>query len=73
VGEVRAASETADDAVELRQWAESVGGHLVVTKGDPAALDPWGAPPPAVELQRRLIAQFDPHRILNPGRLPGGL
>lgn len=73
VGEVRAASDDVDGAGDLREWAESVGGHLVVTKGDPALFEPWGTPPPALELQRRLIAQFDPYRILNPGRLPGGI
>lgn len=73
VGEVRAASVSAEGAEDLRSWAESVSGHLVVTKGDPRLLDPWGAPPPGLELQRRVIAEFDPKRILNPGRLPGGL
>lgn len=72
VGEVRAASPDAEGAQELREWAEAVGGHLVVTKGD-GSFDPWGAPPPGLELQRRLIAEFDPRRILNPGRLPGGI
>ena len=73
VGEVRAASATVDGAADLRAWAESRGGHLVVTKGDPDVLDPWGTPPPGLELQRRIIVEFDPKRILNPGRLPGGL
>lgn len=73
VGEVRASSATADGAGELRSWAESTSGHLVVTKGDPDVLDPWGSPPPGLDLQRRIIAEFDPRRILNPGRLPGGL
>jgi glycolate oxidase FAD binding subunit len=72
VGEIRAASDTHADAHDLRGWAVSEGGHLVVTKGDPTAFDPWGAPPPGLGLQRRLIAEFDPARILNPGRLPGG-
>lgn len=73
VGEVRAASDSADGAAELRSWAESQSGHLVVAKGDPNVLDPWGTPPPGLELQRRIISEFDPKRILNPGRLPGGL
>ena len=71
--EIRAASEDCGDATDLRGWAESVGGALVVTRGDPDLFDPWGTPPPALDLQRRLIAQFDPSRIINPGRLPGGL
>ena len=73
VGEVRLASESAADATDLRSWAESVGGRLVVTRGDPEEFDPWGTPPPGLSLQRRIIEQFDPVRILNPGRLPGGL
>ncbi|HJS72078.1 MAG TPA: FAD-binding protein [Acidimicrobiia bacterium] len=73
VGEVRAASPTQEGADDLRSWAESIGGNLVMTKGDPSLFDPWGAPPPALALQRRLVSQFDPRRILNPGRLPGGV
>lgn len=73
VGEIRAASATADGADELRDWVESVGGSLVVAQGDPELFDPWGTPPPGIDLQRRLIAEFDPRRILNPGRLPGAI
>lgn len=75
VGEVRLGSDEADGAEELRSWAESVKGHLVLT-GHPsgfAGLDPWGSPPAALDLQRALIHQFDPNRVINPGRLPGGL
>lgn len=73
VGEVRAASDGAERVPDLRAWAESIGGDLVVVEGDPDVLDPWGKAPPGLELQRRVIAEFDPKRILNPGRLPGGL
>jgi glycolate oxidase FAD binding subunit len=75
VGELRLGSETADGATELRSWAETVQGHLVNTGRPPGFddLDPWGAPPPSLELQKKLIHQFDPKRIINPGRLPGGL
>lgn len=77
VGEVRAASHARHGALELREWAESIGGHLVVVDAPPAALpddfDPWGSPPAGLELQRRIISQFDPMRVINPGRLPGGL
>ncbi len=75
-GDIRAASPDAGGAAELREWVEGVGGALVVVEA-PAdglnGLDPWGSPPPGLEVQRRLIAQFDPGRILNPGRLPAGL
>lgn len=68
---------TAQDPADLRSWAESVGGSLVLVSAPPAAyqdLEPWGSTLAAsIELQRKLIAAFDPARILNPGRLPGGL
>jgi glycolate oxidase FAD binding subunit len=75
VGEVRAASDEAHGAADLRSWAEQAGGALVVVSSpdDADGLDPWGQPPPGIELQRRLIAQFDPARVINPGRLPGAL
>lgn len=73
VGEVRCASDSSEQAGALRSWAESIGGHLVMARGDPAAFDPWGTPPPGLALQKRLIGEFDPRRILNPGRLPGGI
>lgn len=73
VGEVKAASAGPAGAADLRSWAEASGGNLVVTRGDPSQFEPWGTPPPGLELQRSLIAEFDPARILNPGRLPGGV
>lgn len=75
VGEVRLGSESAIGAGELRAWAESVDGSLVLIDypGDQPPLDPWGAPPETVELQRRLTREFDPKRIINPNRLPGGI
>jgi glycolate oxidase FAD binding subunit len=73
VGEIRAASDSHEGAGDLRAWAEGFGGNLVVTKGDPALFDPWGKPPAGLGLQRRIVAEFDPRRILNPGRLPGGV
>lgn len=76
VGEVRAASPTSEGAAGLRQWAEAGGGRLVVVEapaGELDGFDPWGSPPPGLDHQRRLIAQFDPARVINPGRLPGGL
>lgn len=78
VGIVSVASEDPDVLLPARSWCESVGGSLVVTsRSGPVdavpAIDPWGTPPPALSLQRRLIAGFDPHRIVNRGRLPGGI
>ena len=78
VGMVECAADRFDlgPATELRGWAESVGGAMVLA-GGPEALyrqvDPWGAPPAGLDYQRRLSAEFDPYRILNRGRLPGGI
>ena len=78
VGVVAIASEDPEVLLPARAWCESVGGSLVVTSHTgpvdaPPPVDPWGTPPPALALQRRLIAGFDPHRIINRGRLPGGI
>lgn len=61
---------------ELRGWCESEGGALVVVSHSAAPdseppIEPWGSPPAALALQRRIISAFDPHRIVNRGRLPG--
>jgi len=75
-GDIRAASTDSDGADGLRDWVESSGGALVVMDapdGELDGLDPWGSPPPGLEVQRRLISQFDPGRVINPGRLAGGL
>ncbi|MGI9608920.1 MAG: FAD-binding protein [Acidimicrobiia bacterium] len=73
-GDIRAASMDISGAEELRQWSESTGGALVLIGSPPeASFEPWGSDPPGLDLQRRLIAQFDPARVINAGRLPGGL
>ncbi len=78
VGEVRvgASSFQLESFRELRHWAEGHGGALVVTDA-PAEVyelvDPWGTPPASMDLQRRVVARFDPDRVVNPGRLPGSL
>ncbi|NOY57266.1 MAG: FAD-binding oxidoreductase [Actinobacteria bacterium] len=76
VGEVRMGAENPDEAVlvKMREWAESVGGRLVVEAApDDLAFDPWGTAPSTVGIQRRLVAMFDPAGIMNSGRLPGGI
>ncbi|HEX2368536.1 MAG TPA: hypothetical protein VHM94_04805, partial [Acidimicrobiia bacterium] len=78
VGEITLGTERSgvEEARDLREWAESLGGAMVLSNG-PASLydeiDPWGTPPPAADIQRRLVERFDPERVLNPGRLPGRL
>jgi glycolate oxidase FAD binding subunit len=76
VGEVTFGTDWAVGISSLRAWAESVHGALVVVAQPPEtydSIDPWGTPPAALELQRRLIAAFDPARVINPGRLPGAI
>ena len=76
VGVIEVGSQDEGEAAALREWVESVGGSLVLTSAPDELyqrFDPWGKPPPTVDLQRRLVAAFDPGRILNPGRLPGGI
>jgi glycolate oxidase FAD binding subunit len=75
VGEVVAGLPADEGTVNrLRLWAEGEGGALVLLSAPEGfAVDPWGSDPPGLEIQRRLIAGFDPVRVINPGRLPGGV
>lgn len=76
VAECASADIDAASAADLRGWAESVGGALVLVEGPDTLyerMDPWGAPPAGLDYQRRLTAEFDPYGILNPGRLAGGI
>lgn len=76
VGDIAIGTGSIDGIKDLRGWAESVGGSLVVVAAPAKAyeeIDPWGSPPATLDLQRRLIASFDPQRVINPGRLPGGI
>lgn len=72
VGEIALASENSKGMATVRAWAEARGGALVITSGRDE-IDPWGTPPTGLDIQRRLIGEFDPARLLNPGILPGGL
>lgn len=75
VGELRLASNSVERATEIRHWAESLGGALVLVDhpGAEPPIDPWGTPPMTAGYQGRLVAEFDPARIINPNRLPGGI
>ncbi len=51
------------------------GGSCVVLTAPPAVrdeVDLWG-PVPGMTIMRRVKEQFDPHRLLSPGRFVGGL
>jgi glycolate oxidase FAD binding subunit len=78
VGVVEAAYQriARDGLLAARDWAESVGGALVVEAAPDelrTELGAWGVPPQAVDLQREVKHRFDPAGICNPGILPGGV
>ena len=61
---------------DARAAVVAAGGSLVVCDAPPAirpAVDPWGPPPPAIDLMRALKDRFDPEHRLAPGRFLGGI
>jgi hypothetical protein len=60
---------------DLRNWAEWVGGSLVIHRRGPlsGSLSAWGGVPSTLAIERRLKDLFDPDRVCNPGVLAGGL
>jgi glycolate oxidase FAD binding subunit len=78
VGTLEVALDGGDgDAVvgRLREAAPSFGGTVVVLDAPnevKAVLDVWG-PVRGLDLMRRVKDQFDPHRVLSPGRFVGGI
>ncbi|MCM1981547.1 FAD-binding oxidoreductase [Lyngbya confervoides] len=71
-----ASSLTASLLQQLRSHCEQHQGFLSVLDA-PLSLrqsfDVWGYPGNAIATMRKLKHQFDPHRILNPGRYVGGI
>ena len=58
------------DAAKLRAWARDNGGHATLFRAaDKSAGVFQPLPAPLFEIHRRLKAEFDPHGVLNPGRL----
>jgi glycolate oxidase FAD binding subunit len=60
----------------LRDFATAARGSLVVLQAPPevkAGVDVWGSAGKGFALMRGLKEQYDPGRILNPGRFVGGL
>jgi glycolate oxidase FAD binding subunit len=61
---------------ELRTRCETAGGALILERAPvdlKRAVGVWGEPRGDFALMRRLKQQFDPNRILNPGRFVGGI
>jgi glycolate oxidase FAD binding subunit len=70
VGTCLVAVEVPEDVGRARAWALELGGHAQVVDGpDDLRADPWGPPPPGLELMRRLRDAFDPAGVLNRGML----
>jgi glycolate oxidase FAD binding subunit len=71
------APETVRDGVDaLRKRAERVEGSLVVESGPTAlkrSLGAWGKPGDALQVMRRVKAEFDPGGLMSPGRFLGGI
>ena len=70
-------AETAAVTTRVRARVAELGGGVVVARG-PAELrktvDPWGpVEAGAFALMRALRDEFDPRRVVNPGRFVGGL
>jgi glycolate oxidase FAD binding subunit len=70
-------AETVAVTHRVRALVGEVGGSVVVARGPVElrrAIDPWGpVEPAAFALMRALREDFDPGRVLNPGRYVGGL
>ncbi len=60
---------------DLRSRLSAHGGSAILLRRGllPHTIDSWGDPPPAIELMRAIKREFDPNRILNPGRFVGGI
>jgi glycolate oxidase FAD binding subunit len=63
---------------DLRARLAGVGGSVVVLQRGalPLDVDPWNDaahPPPSLDVMRAIKQEFDPARLLNPGRFVGGL
>lgn len=58
------------DAQALRAWAADQGGHATLFRGRDKSVGSFHPlPAPMLALHERLKQVFDPHRILNPGRM----
>ena len=70
-------ADSAVDAIgEVREVAHRAGGHMVIERCPPdikSRLDVWDDIGGAVTIMRGLKEQYDPKKVLNPGRYVGGI
>src|SRR5262245_39325175 len=70
-------AEAAAITTRVRHRIAAIGGSAVIARGTVElrkAVDPWGpVEPGSFALMRALRDEFDPRRVLNPGRYVGGL
>ncbi|MEO7030597.1 MAG: FAD-binding oxidoreductase [Acidobacteriaceae bacterium] len=66
---------TAELIEDLRARLRGEGGMVVVLRAGHASAIPdrWGGSPPAIAVMRAIKQQFDPDRLLNPGKFVGGI
>jgi glycolate dehydrogenase FAD-binding subunit len=70
------ADSTASAIAAARATLRPGNGSLVLAAAPAplrAQVDPWGDPPPALEVMRRLKRELDPDGRLAPGRVAGGI
>ena len=68
--------QTARTLIEVRKAVHWAGGRAVVERcplGVKSRLDVWDAAGAPLAVMRRMKEQYDPLRVLNPGRFIGGI
>jgi glycolate oxidase FAD binding subunit len=59
-----------ESAADIRQAATALGGHATLFRSAGAVAEPFqNLSAPLLEIHKRLKRRFDPHHILNPGRM----
>jgi glycolate oxidase FAD binding subunit len=66
------AEHAAAIVADLRARVRGEGGMVVVLRGD-EGMERWGGSPPAIAVMRAVKQEFDPLRLLNPGKFVGGI
>jgi glycolate oxidase FAD binding subunit len=68
-------AQTAAIIDDLRARLRADGGMVVVLRAGAGLpdIDRWGGSPPAIAVMQAIKQQFDPARLLNPGKFVGGI